>query len=154
MAAVEHIEVLSERLGLGVAARQQALAVALWRVTARRPGMSLQQDFVTERLVLSDGGRDIRAEVRMIPPELTPEVRHPDDEAAARYVQPEWCEHRRWKPGCLECRQVKEKTVTWRGSLSDLVTDLLGVLGTEGLEALVAEAKPRAERERKNPGCG
>lgn len=81
-------------------------------------------DFDIERVVLRNGGRDIRAEVRMFPP-----LEHVEDAQRAAI------------PSHIEPR------VTWRGSTSDLVTDLLALIGADKLYQLGLEAQHRGEIE-------
>lgn len=114
--------------GLGLAQRQQAFALALWRTTARHLSLRMTPDFVVDQLVLRDGGCVVRAEVQVLPPSDTSEPRS----------------------------TAEEPQVTWRGSYSDLVTDLLEVLGPDGVERLCDEALPRTrvEREKLQRGRG
>ena len=53
--------------GAGLAAAQQALAVALWRRVQSHPLLQATVDFETESLTLRQGGRDLRLETRVFP---------------------------------------------------------------------------------------
>lgn len=81
-------------------------------------------DFDIERVVLRNGGRDIRAEVRMFPP--LEHVEEAQQAAIPSHIDPQ---------------------LTWRGSTSDLVTDLLALIGADKLYQLGLEAQHRGEIE-------
>lgn len=140
LALIHEVEAVAGRVGL--AQRQQVLAFALWRTTARHPSFAMTADFEVDQLVVREGGRDIRAEVRVFPPKGEP-------------VRRKACPHGRFDDQCLGCDMLKapapgsfvEPTVTWRGSVPDLVTDLLAVLGADRLFTLANHAQQRVQFE-------
>lgn len=52
----------------GLARTQYALASALWRSVSQHPSLQMTVDFMTQRIVLSDGGRRISFEADVFPP--------------------------------------------------------------------------------------
>lgn len=130
IALVRDIERVANRVGM--AQKQQALASALWRTVAQHPSFLLTADFCVEQLVLRQGGRDLSAEVRMFPERFPP---------GDRGDWPRMVERLGTTP--------PSPTVPWHGSVGDLVTDLLPLLGVEQLERLAVEAKERVAKERR-----
>lgn len=62
----------------GRARTQMALASALWRATSSHPSHAAQSDFDLDAIVLTEGGRRLRAEVIIFPPRGEGPLRAPE----------------------------------------------------------------------------